>query len=181
MRLDWFEHSRFGYFADFGFYALLILVLGGVEFSSLALGHRAQAVVLIGLGVIAWTLLEYLVHRHVLHGLEPFSRWHAAHHERPRALLATPTPITAGLFAVLIFLPLLWLGSLWSSCAITLGILTGFVAYSCAHHAVHHARGQSSWLIQRKRWHALHHRPMAQECYGVSTAFWDHVFCTSHR
>ncbi|MDE2370571.1 MAG: sterol desaturase family protein [Burkholderiales bacterium] len=181
MDAGWIERSRLGYFADFAFYSLAVVVLAGLEFGRLAEGRQWQALACVGAGLGAWTLLEYLIHRYVLHGVRPFSRWHAMHHERPRALIATPTPVTAALFAVLVFLPAFELGSLWFSGALTLGILAGFVAYSCAHHAVHHVRGRSALLLGLKRWHALHHRPGAVECYGVTTSFWDHVFGTARR
>jgi hypothetical protein len=60
-----------------------------------------ELVALALLGLVAWTLLEYALHRFVLHGLQPFRTWHAEHHRRPRALIGTPTILSATLIAAL--------------------------------------------------------------------------------
>ncbi len=128
-------------------------------------------------GLLAWSLIEYLLHRFVMHGLQPFRRWHLQHHLRPHAPIFTPTLASAALLLGLVFLPArLWLG-LWSGCALTLGVLAGYLAYGLTHHATHHWRGQGRWLMRRKQWHARHHRTgRATCCYGVSSGFWDQVF-----
>ena len=44
-------------------------------------------------------------------------------------------------------------------------------------HEAGHAVDNAYRLRRRKRWHSLHHRPGQPEGrYGVTTAFWDHVF-----
>ena len=79
--------------------------------------------------------------------------------------------------AVLVFLPALVLGNVWRASALSLGIVTGYLAYGVTHHATHHWRANNAWLKRRKRWHVLHHRQHEQPgCYGVSSGFWDHVF-----
>ena len=132
------------------------------------------AFVLGGLG--SWTAMEYALHRFVLHGLQPFSRWHAEHHQRPQALIFTSTILSATLIAILVFLPMLLLGDLWRACALTLGLLTGYLSYTITHHAIHHWRTSNPWLNERKRWHALHHRNGRSSRYGVTSGFWDRVF-----
>ncbi len=109
-------------------------------------------------GLVGWTLIEYLVHRFVLHHLPPFRGWHARHHLRPTALIYAPTVLIAALIAALVFLPAWWLGGLRQASALTLGLLIGYLAYSITHHATHHWRADGAWLKRRKRWHALHHQ-----------------------
>jgi sterol desaturase/sphingolipid hydroxylase (fatty acid hydroxylase superfamily) len=129
------------------------------------------------LGLAGWTAIEYVMHRFVLHGLRPFSQWHAQHHQRPVALISTPTIVSATLIAALVYLPARLLGGLWQAGALTLGVMAGYLAYAVAHHATHHWRADSAWLKRRKRWHALHHHLAdSPACYGVTTSFWDHVF-----
>ena len=53
--------------------------------------RRTELMALALLGLVAWTLLEYVLHRFVLHGMQPFQAWHAEHHRRPQALIGTPT------------------------------------------------------------------------------------------
>ncbi|MEO7129310.1 MAG: sterol desaturase family protein, partial [Rhodoferax sp.] len=118
---------------------------------------------------------EYALHRFVLHGLHPFSDWHAAHHRHPTALICTPTVLSAGLMVSLVFLPALALVDLWHACGLTFGMLSGYLAYTLTHHAMHHGRAARGWLQGRRRCHALHHAAGSGD-YGVTSVFWDHVF-----
>ncbi|MEO8298957.1 MAG: sterol desaturase family protein [Burkholderiales bacterium] len=171
------EHSRAAYRADFVLYGIAVFALAS---ALLVAGPRAQALQIgacVLAGLASWSAVEYALHRFVLHGLQPFRRWHAEHHARPAALIGTPTLLSAALIATLVFLPALLAGTLWQACGLTLGLLIGYLAYAATHHALHHWRAQSAWLKQRKHWHALHHHhPDVPGCFGVTTAFWDHVF-----
>ncbi|MDC6169501.1 sterol desaturase family protein [Paucibacter sp. XJ19-41] len=186
MRLFSIEHSRRAYRADFALYGLACLLLTAIL---LMAGPPGQGLRLLGLavaGLSGWTLLEYVLHRFVLHGLPPFKRWHAEHHRRPRALICTPTLLSAALIAGLVFVPALLLGDWWQACALTVGLLGGYLIYALTHHALHHGPTRQGWLRRRQQWHALHHgsqhvlqrRPGH---YGVTSAFWDHVFGSAAR
>jgi sterol desaturase/sphingolipid hydroxylase (fatty acid hydroxylase superfamily) len=178
--MDYFtiEHSRPGYWLDFVAYAVALLA----SFVVLACTvPHARWLLLLGLcllGTMCWTLLEYLIHRFVLHGIKPFSDWHAAHHARPMALISAPTVLTAALFIALVFLPLLACGNAADAWAVTLGAVAGYLHYSVVHHATHHWRTRGVWFRERKRWHALHHHAAGGRHYGVTTSFWDRVFKT---
>jgi sterol desaturase/sphingolipid hydroxylase (fatty acid hydroxylase superfamily) len=177
MTLFSLEHSKFGYVVDFAFYTGLILVLGTWVIWIVPRAHLSSVLLAGMAGMWSWSLIEYLLHRFVLHGVQPFNDWHRAHHERPRALICTPTVLSAGLIAVLVFLPAWLIGDLWHACAFTVGVLVGYQAYAITHHAVHHWRAESAWLAQRKHWHAMHHRRgLRTVCYGVTSGFWDRVF-----
>jgi cyclopropane-fatty-acyl-phospholipid synthase len=179
MGLFTLEHDRLAYDADFVLYGLAVLVLAGalVAICPPTKGREAFAVVVAGLA--AWTLVEYGLHRFVLHGVQPFQRWHAEHHRRPAALIGLPTIGSAALFAALVFLPA-WLASgLWQACALTLGMLLGYLGYAIIHHAAHHVLSRGGWLARRKRLHAVHHHHVEHPvCFGVTSAFWDRVFGT---
>jgi sterol desaturase/sphingolipid hydroxylase (fatty acid hydroxylase superfamily) len=147
----------------------------------LAAGPHEQRLALlawVAAGLGSWSAIEYGLHRFVLHGLQPFRRWHAEHHQRPTALICAPTILSATLIVGLVFLPALVLGNLWQACALTLGVLVGYLAYSVTHHATHHWRADNAWLKQRKQWHALHHHHPQAGYYGVTSSFWDRV-CNS--
>lgn len=144
------EHSRAAYRVDFILYGAAVVALAT---GTLAAGPReqiAQVVALILAGLCAWSAIEYALHRFVLHGLAPFRQWHALHHERPAALI----------------------------CALTFGVVGGYLAYAVTHHATHHWRADSAWLRRRRRWHALHHHARLPGCYAVTSAFWDRMFGT---
>jgi cyclopropane-fatty-acyl-phospholipid synthase len=168
------EHGKVAYWADFAIYGTAVALLA-LALSAFAPRQQWPSLVsLVVLGAAAWTLIEYAVHRFVLHGLEPFLSWHADHHDRPMALMATPTLLSVSLIAALVFLPAFVAAGLWRALASTLGVTAGYLAYSVMHHATHHWRSHGTWMKRRKIWHARHHHATA--CYGVSTDFWDRVF-----
>lgn len=183
MGLFTLEHSKAAYRADFALYGTAVVVLVAFLLVDGPRGQRLEFAVFAGMGLAIWTVIEYALHRFVMHGLQPFSHWHEEHHRRPTALICTPTILSAMLIATLVFLPaLVLLGDLWRACALTLGVLVGYLSFSITHHATHHWCADSAWLKQRKRCHALHHHTIGQSgYYGVTTAFWDHVFGSSHR
>lgn len=132
-------------------------------------------------GLLAWSLIEYVLHRFVLHGLWPFQQWHALHHDQPHALIHVPAVLGALPIGGVVFLPALVLGGLWPACAFTLGVLVGYVAYAITHHATHHGRAGPHWLRRLKLVHAMHHSVNPPAGFGVTSAFWDRVCGTQHK
>ena len=183
------EHGQTAYRADFALYGAAVVLLALLLLRSPP-GTMLGELACVLSGAIAWTLIEYGLHRFVLHGLQPFKAWHAAHHRRPTALIGLPTLLSATLFASLVFAPAWGASNLWLASGLTLGVLIGYLAYAITHHATHHAlvgRGAAfaswlgPWLGRRRRWHALHHRHLDHPvCFGVTSAFWDHLFGSRH-
>ena len=122
------EHSKAAYRFDFAAYGFAVAALAVVLVVAAPRELGWEIVALALLGLAGWTAIEYALHRFVLHGLPPFSRWHAEHHQRPQALICAPTVVSASLIFVLIFLPALLFGDVWLACALTLGVLTGYLA-----------------------------------------------------
>jgi cyclopropane-fatty-acyl-phospholipid synthase len=180
MNLFTFEQTKAVYWADFVFYAAMILVLTGVLAATIPTHGWPTMAFLVTVGLTGWSALEYAVHRFVLHGVQPFRRWHAAHHARPAALICSPTMLTAPIIAVCLFLPAWAMGGLGNACALTIGLLCGYLAYALVHHAIHHWPADSKWLRRRKRWHFLHHDKRNACCYGVTSGLWDSL-CGSTR
>jgi sterol desaturase/sphingolipid hydroxylase (fatty acid hydroxylase superfamily) len=122
------------------------------------------------------------LHRFVLHGIKPFSTWHATHHQRPQALICTPTILSASLIAVLVGVPAWWLNEPWPALAMGFGLLNGYLVYAVTHHAIHHWRSDNEWIRQRKHCHALHHDASRMAgFYGVTSVLWDEVLGTKPR
>ena len=176
MGLFTLEHGKLAYAADF----VLLGTACGLLAAALVVwepgdaGMRAGGLVLAGLAT--WTVIEYLVHRFALHGLQPFRRWHAEHHRRPTALIGTPTVVSAGLVGLFVFSPAAALGGWWNAAAFTLGVSIGYLAYSITHHALHHWHFRGAWFRARRRAHARHHGAVRSGSYGVTTVLWDQVF-----
>lgn len=173
--------SKWSYRADFAVYPVLVAIS-----ASLAVAHatRAQSeagMVAMVVGVLVWTLIEYVLHRWVLHGLQPFRRLHDAHHASPFDFIGTPTWLSVALFMVL-----------WGILAeqapravaggFVAGLMFGYLVYTLLHDALHHRRARSgSWLHRAKLRHARHHLPGAHTDFGVSTDLWDRLFDTDAR
>lgn len=179
MRFFSLEHSPWAYRADFALYMAASMGMGALLMIEGPPAQRGILMVLALLGLISWPLIEYGLHRFVLHGLKPFSTWHAVHHKRPTALVCTPIILSGTLIIALVFVPALLLGDLWLGVALTFGLLTGYLGYAVTHHAIHHWRGESAWLIRRQQSHRLHHDPrQPRGHYGVTTSWWDEAMGT---
>jgi len=186
MRLFTLEHSKAAYRADFALYGIAVFALAVVVFYAGPIEHRLVTAAWVAGGIVAWSGIEYVLHRFVLHGLQPFARWHAEHHQRPTALICIPTTLSALLIGALVFAPTWLAAGLWHATALTLGVLGGYLFYAIVHHGTHHWHaGDSGWLKlwfkRRKRWHALHHHAGQRAYFGVTSGFWDHVFGTVGR
>lgn len=177
MRFLSIEHSKPAYWADFLLYGVSVVLLALLLVTHTPPTQGLSTALMAALGFVSWSLIEYVLHRLVLHELPVFKVWHAAHHERPSALICTPTVLSAILIGTMIFMPALWMLSLWHAIALTFGVLVGYLAYAITHHGIHHWKANNAWLRQRKYWHALHHKPTGRSAfYGVTSSFWDHVF-----
>jgi len=173
------EHSPAANRADFALYGIVIAALLVYALVAVPIAQWAELIGWMFAGLAFWTLVEYLLHRFVLHHVAPFKHWHAAHHQRPMALIGSPTVLSATLIFVLVFVPAWLAGGRLPAYGLTLGVLAGYLAYGITHHATHHWRANHRWLAQRKRWHSMHHHFIQHPgCYGVTSGFWDRVFGT---
>lgn len=183
MKIFKIEHGQLAYRLDLILHATSPVLLALAILIHAPLNHRKELLVFVVLGVISWSLIEYLLHRFILHGVAPFKRWHDEHHQRPMALICLPTAFSIGLIFTLVFLPGAWLLGAWHAGGLTLGVLMGYAAYSFVHHATHHSQSQNVWFRKRRRHHALHHamhkkNDRAIGHFGVTSNFWDRIFRT---
>jgi sterol desaturase/sphingolipid hydroxylase (fatty acid hydroxylase superfamily) len=144
------------------------------------------------LGLLAWTLVEYVLHRFVFHfsprNPPPWLHrlvflFHGIHHAQPwdKTRLVMPPPVSIPL-AVLFY----WLfGALAAACGspawlapVFAAFLAGYLIYDLLHYATHHlpmAGPVGRWL---KRHHLRHHYVTPNERFGVSSPLWDLVLRT---
>jgi len=154
----------------------------------------AQFFGMLALGVFAWTLLEYSLHRFLFHIPEvgPITRWinytfHGVHHcfpDDPRRLVMVPSvsiPLAVGFYLATNAL----LAPELAAPAFA-GLVLGYLFYDYSHWATHYIRPPKSPLLaplarlmrtQRAR-HMRHHFGDPERDYGVSVGFWDVVFDT---
>jgi sterol desaturase/sphingolipid hydroxylase (fatty acid hydroxylase superfamily) len=142
-------------------------------------------------GLLVWSLAEYLLHRFVFH-FEPRSDrqeqiiylFHGVHHHQPqvKTRLVMPPIISIplgvlfyGLFSLVVSD---WLGlSHWFGPIIS-GFAIGYLIYDLMHYATHHFPMRSGVLKYLKRYHMMHHYKTPDQRYGVSSPLWDVVFRT---
>lgn len=176
------EHSTARYRADFIAYGLAATALASWLAVGAPVGTAWPLAGLVLAGGALWSALEYALHRFVLHGLQPFARWHGEHHRRPAALIGTPLLVSAPLFGLLVALPAVLALGPWGGGALTLGVLLGYLAYMTLHHGLHHWRLAHPWWAARNFAHHRHHDLLQPCCFGVTTGFWDWVLRTrGHR
>jgi sterol desaturase/sphingolipid hydroxylase (fatty acid hydroxylase superfamily) len=173
--------SKTAYYADFIVYAATVAGLTLLASLRLDWALRTQWLVAFLAGVAAWTLLEYLLHRFVLHRIETFADMHAEHHAAPRAFVGTPTWVSLFILWIAIFLPAWRAFSLNVASGLIAGVMSGFLWYGILHHVIHHRRPRFlamrlTGCIHR---HLRHHYAEIPGNFGVTTRLWDRLFGTS--
>jgi len=170
--------SKTGYYADFVIYATVLVAAVTVAVIRDTPYEISLWLLAAASGALTWTLIEYVLHRFVLHGIPVFAAMHDVHHEAPRAFVGTPTWLSLGVSFV--FLPSWLLGSLNTAGGFAVGVTAGFFWYGVVHHAIHYRRPRfiAARLIQASRRHSQHHYSRQSGNFGVTTQVWDHVFGT---
>ncbi len=169
------------------------VVLGPIAVALLVLAHDTLALprlaIELALGGLAWTLVEYLMHRFLFHAKAEREAArvvlllvHGHHHvwpDDPRRVAATPlqfgslTLLFWGVFSAALPHP--------DALATFAGFLFSYLAYEGAHYAAHHGRSRgalSSWL---RRYHMQHHHEDPRSRWGIATPLWDYVFGTQGK
>jgi sterol desaturase/sphingolipid hydroxylase (fatty acid hydroxylase superfamily) len=138
------------------------------------------------LGLVGWSLAEYLLHRFVFH-FEPDTKWgrrlhfiiHGVHHDYPHdpMRLVMPPSVSVPL-AILVFLLFrVLLGPAWSL-PFFAGFLVGYLVYDMTHYHIHHHRSENKLSLAVRRYHYRHHFQQSDRGFGVTSPFWDNVFRT---
>ena len=140
-------------------------------------GSIALAALLVVGGFLSWTLIEYLLHRWVLHGWPTAAREHAKHHRDTRALISTPL-MTIPLCAVMVLAVLAFATSIGTAALATFGLYLGYNYFVIVHHLQHfhpELLARSSLFGRNLRLHQLHHRHPDRH-FGISSSIWDRAF-----
>lgn len=171
--------SRGAFFADFYAYPAASGAFMVLAFATDA-GRWVVAGLAIVTGLAGWSLVEYLLHRFVLHHVRWVKEQHDVHHHDQLALVGTPTWFSLLVFVALVTMPALLATSAEVACGFTGGMMLGYLWYVTAHYGMHHWRAKPSGHLRRlRRRHALHHHFDDQGNFGVTSGFWDHVFRTN--
>jgi 4-hydroxysphinganine ceramide fatty acyl 2-hydroxylase len=136
-------------------------------------------------GMLAFTLVEYLMHRFVYHFPAKNERQkeiqysiHGVHHEYPKDKdrLVMPPIISMTLAIVFFFLFSFILGH--SGLVFFSGFSVGYSTYLIIHYAVHKLRPPKNFLRYWWKHHSLHHYHSVDSAFSVSFPLWDVLFGT---
>lgn len=182
--------ERLRRFRSFWIFPMLAIVLLIASYPG---GSRGDAMHVAGLllgGVVIWSLLEYFLHRFLLHAhfrsrmLQTFvNASHLQHHAAPRdrdqILVQLPFALvtSAAIYAILYVIT----RDVFDASAIISGIWAGFLYYEAVHYRVHVSLSHSALLQQQRRAHFYHHFSDSEKCFGVTSPAWDYVFGTMRR
>lgn len=170
-----FAIRRWSYYADF--LAAPVLIVGLL---SAADGGFAALGLSFMVGLVAWSLFEYLLHRFVFHRVQPFKRLHDVHHDKARAYVGLPPWVLWPAAGVLVVTATVtgFQGGL-------AGVVAGYLAYIVFHDRMHHGSpvrwprvGARGFFWRQNRRHYLHHTKGLEANYGVTTPLWDMAFRT---
>lgn len=136
------------------------------------------------LGLLIWTLTEYVMHRFVFH-FYPSSDWgkrihfifHGVHHDYPNDAqrLVMPPSASIPLAAAFYFL-FKWVLPANLLDGFFAGFILGYLFYDMTHYLLHHAQFKSGLWKRIKQHHMLHHYDDSTKGYGVTSSFWDKIF-----
>jgi hypothetical protein len=145
------------------------------------------------LGMVAWSFVEYTVHRFVFH-FEPEHppRWlerasllvHGVHHAQPwdKTRLVMPpgasVPLAFGFYGLFQLVVGNGIGAPQWVDALFSGFVAAYIAYDMLHYAIHHRPMKWGPLARLKRDHMLHHYVAPANGFGVTSPTWDLAFRT---
>lgn len=182
------SHSRGRMYPVTLVYSVLLLGLLGTAWHAAMLG-RAAAFSAAGLAL--WTVMEYVVHRYILHvAFPPGRHWpsrvlhqlfdaaHGDHHARPWDGYHINGHLDT-LWVAVWLVPLSLLAPPYTASLIVAGLFTGYVVEEWAHHAMHFNNYRWRYFQYVRRRHLYHHsRHGVGTAYGITSDFWDWVFGT---
>lgn len=138
------------------------------------------------LGILVWTLVEYLLHRYGFHtptssslGNRSHFLAHGIHHFDPFDGTRLLFPPLGGLgIAAVIYLGFYLVMPLDVSLILMSGLLSGYLIYDFSHYISHHGKVVDPWFRFLHRYHKAHHHRDPDALFGVSSPLWDRVFRT---
>lgn len=152
--------------------------------STTTIGLVSAFLLILG-GFLAFTFVEYIMHRYLYH-MVPDTKWkdklqysiHGVHHDYPKDKdrLAMP-PFISGLYAAVLYFIFYFIMGEYAYYFLP-GFLAGYASYLGVHYIVHAFQPPKNFLKVLWVNHAIHHYKDPDVAFGVSTPIWDYVFGT---
>jgi sterol desaturase/sphingolipid hydroxylase (fatty acid hydroxylase superfamily) len=172
--------SKLNYYSDFVVYPVVIAGLAATGVAQATWVGRTEWLCVAVAGFMLWTLVEYALHRSVLHRQTYFAPMHGQHHASPLSFIGTPPWISVSVLSVTFLLPVWWFVGFNIADGLAVGVMVGYWWYGLVHHVIHHHahKSSSAYFNELRAWHMRHHYSPKSGNFGVTTALWDHVFGT---
>jgi len=135
------------------------------------------------LGVLTWTLLEYVIHRFLGHEPKlrpnPFATEHVRHHSEGDYFAPTwKKLLVAVFFTALLAWPAMAVAGVGPGLGYLAGLMGFYGVYEVLHRREHTHAGVTAYGRWARRHHFAHHYSDARFNHGVTTPLWDLVFRT---
>lgn len=137
-------------------------------------------------GMIAFTLVEYLMHRFLYHINSTYNKKiqrlqyliHGIHHDHPKDKSRLAMPPILSLFVALLLLLTTYILINDLAYAFLPGFVMGYTTYLFIHYSIHAYPPPKNKL--RILWihHSIHHYKDSGKAFGVSSPLWDYIFRT---
>jgi sterol desaturase/sphingolipid hydroxylase (fatty acid hydroxylase superfamily) len=147
--------------------------------------NMLTTILLFVVGLLSFTWVEYMVHRHVFH-MKTYTQlrekiqytMHGVHHEFPKDKdrLAMPPLLSITIATVLLLIFKVLMGDFVF--AFLPGFLVGYASYLSVHYMVHAYAPPKN--IFKALWvnHSVHHYKDGEVVFGVSSPLWDYIYGT---
>lgn len=178
------------YFTHYSIVVYLALAVVGIVASAWLAPNVWAPLRGVVLVLILYPLVEYVLHRWVLHATwlykspltaKVWKRIHYDHHQNPHDLSVLFGALYTTLPTILLItLPLGWLvgGVSGAMAAMAAGLLV-FAGYEFCHCAQHLPfTPENGWLREIKKRHLAHHFHSEQGNFGITSGIWDRAFGT---
>jgi sterol desaturase/sphingolipid hydroxylase (fatty acid hydroxylase superfamily) len=173
-------------YKPFAFYAVLLAALNAAALGDGELA-ATSALAFLGGGLLTWGLIEYAIHRWVLHRERRIAdarlhgnRVHLAHHADPDALDRLNVQLSESLPICAAYCLIAWAatGDWHATVFLYDGLMLGYFFYEYLDYQAHHGAARGPFIRYFRRYHLLHHHCDAEARFGVTSPLFDLLFGT---
>ena len=178
--------DTFQLYKPFVFYTGVLFVLHVALLRSEA-PSLAVAGALFAAGLLSWGLVEYAVHRWVLHRIPraqgfnlPGNLTHLKHHDDPQSLQRLNVQLSESLPICVVYFLTSWAisGNWQSATYLFTGLMAGYFFYEYLDFQAHHGSARNRLIRYLRKYHNQHHHYDATVRYGVTSPLFDYLFGT---
>lgn len=163
----------------FVIYIPVVCVLTYFSFLTLSL---QEITMVFALGMVFWTLVEYILHRFLFHIPQTnrifkavYFYSHGIHHDAPRDATRLVMPPGASIpLAIGFFFLFRWLIPTYHLPFLA-GFITGYMIYDFLHFSVHFFQFDNAYFKMIRRNHMMHHYRAPLKNFGFTSPVWDKV------